>query len=58
MSKLDTLATIDAHITNLNIMRCHTDEETASWLWVIVAHLTDLADDLESEAVAETLARN
>jgi hypothetical protein len=58
MSKLDTLATIDAYIINLNNMRRHADANTSDWLWTIVAHLTDLADDLESEAVAETLARN
>lgn len=58
MSKLDTLATIDAHITHLNSVTRHMDEETASWLWVITAHLTDLACDLEEEIITETLTQN
>ena len=56
MSKLDVLATIDAHIITLCRATYRTDEETASWLQVIIDHLTNLADDLESEAIAENLA--
>ena len=58
MSKLDTLATIDAHIIALNNMRRHVDADTDGLLYVIVAHLTDLGNDLEEEIVTETLARN
>lgn len=56
MSKLDILATIDAHIVSLNRAAYRMDAETASWLWVIVDHLTNLADELENKAVAENLA--
>ena len=58
MSKLDTLATIDAHITDLNRARRYQDADTSDWLWIIVCHLSDLADSLESEAITETPAKN
>ena len=58
MSKLDILATIDAHITDLNRARRYQDADVSDWLWVIVCHLSDLADILESEAITETLAKN